>query len=103
MDNFIGVGGLCNWFLVAGGGGDSMDCDEYWQIDGVVEFVREGGYKVVVLQFPDDLLKESAVVAKRLADEWKEAGHEAEVSADSLLVSAGSLCSPTAIRIGYLH
>lgn len=59
----------------------SMDSDEYWHIDGAVDFVKAGGYKVVVLQFPDDLLKESALVAKRLADKWKDADYEAEVGA----------------------
>ncbi|GMH34104.1 hypothetical protein BSKO_01938 [Bryopsis sp. KO-2023] len=56
-----------------------MELRQQWEIEASVAFVTNGGYRTVVLQFPDDLLGDSAAVAEAFTSECEDGTHPVEV------------------------
>jgi diphthamide biosynthesis protein 2 len=64
-----------------------IDLEEIYEIERTVSLLREGSFKTVALQFPDDLLHDSAKVSRRLQDSLD--GVKTYILADT---SYGSCC-----------
>jgi diphthamide biosynthesis protein 2 len=50
----------------------SSSLEEAYEIDRTVELLRQGNFKTIALQFPDDILHDAAEVSRRIQDRIKD-------------------------------
>jgi diphthamide biosynthesis enzyme Dph1/Dph2-like protein len=56
-----------------------MEFSELWELKATAAYVKRNGYTRVTMQFPDDMLHDSPVVADALQTELTAAGSDAKV------------------------
>ena len=48
-------------------------------MEGSVEFILKGNYRIVALQFPDELLEDCVLITEKLQKELERVHHSAQV------------------------